>query len=142
MEKYKLIKEYDNKMKRTKITSSEDAYKCAKNFWHEDIEIYESFFICMLNTANESVGYVKLSQGGINGTVVDIRILTKYVIDSLCSNVILFHNHPSGNLKPSKEDINITKKVKDALKLFDIKLLDHLILSKDGFYSLAEYGYI
>lgn len=123
-----------------KILSSDAAYNLIKNFYSDDIEILESCFILLLNNASKAIGYAKISQGGITGTVIDVRIVAKYAVDSLATSVILAHNHPSGNLNPSQADISITEKVKNALALLDIKLIEHLILTVDGFYSFADEG--
>jgi len=93
-----------------------------------------------LDRANNTAGFAKISQGGTAGTVVDIKIIAKYAVESLSSSVIICHNHPSGNITPSEADINITKKIKDALLLFDIKLTDHIILSENNYYSFADNG--
>ena len=143
-----ILKEYQikpvkgvNNFPSTKIDSPENSYEVIKQFWKEDIEIYESFFILLLNRANKTIGWAKISQGGITGTVVDIKIVMKYVIDSLASAVIVAHNHPSGNLIPSQSDLDITDKLKKSLKLMDTNLVDHLILSPNGdFYSFANNG--
>ena len=81
---------------------------------------------------------LKISQGGISGTVVDTKIIAKYCVDTLCSAVILAHNHPSGNLNPSTQDIKITRKIKEGLELLDVKVLDHVILTSDSYYSFAD----
>ena len=94
----------------------------------------------MLNQANKTIGYAKISQGGIAGTVVDVRIIAKYAVESLAVSVILAHNHPSGNLKPSEADLIITKKIKEGLKILDIKVFDHIILSADNYYSFEDEG--
>lgn len=126
---------------KKKIRSSDDSYEVIKQFWHEDIEIYESFFILLLNRANMTIGWAKISQGGITGTVVDVKILLKYVVDTLASGVIIAHNHPSGNLIPSQSDIDITRKVKEALSYLDSQLIDHLIITPDnGYHSMADNG--
>jgi DNA repair protein RadC len=133
----------NNNFPSTKISSLEDSYQIIKQFWKEDIEIYESCFILLLNRANKTIGWAKISQGGITGTVVDIKIVMKYVIDSLASGVILAHNHPSGNLTPSQSDFNITNKLKKSLELMDTNLVDHLILTPNGeYYSFQNYGQI
>lgn len=124
------------------IRRSEDAEKYARQFYGDDIEILESFFIMLLNKANAVTGWVKISQGGTAGTVVDPKIVAKYAVDSLSSGVILCHNHPSGRLLASEADNQITRKIKDGLKLFDIAVLDHIILSSNGFYSYADDGNI
>lgn len=125
---------------RTKITSSDDAYNVIRQFWHDDIEIYESFFVLLLNRANVTIGWAKISQGGITGTVADPKLIVKYAVDSLASGVILAHNHPSGNLTASAADIEITEKIKKALSYIDSTLMDHLILAPDGYVSMKECG--
>jgi DNA repair protein RadC len=123
---------------KAKIKLSKDAYEYALQFYEDDIDIYESFFLLTLNTANIVTSYVKISQGGVRGTIVDNALVAKYAIDVLASSVIIFHNHPSGNVNPSNSDINLTKDLKKGLMLFQIGLLDHLIISKDNYYSLTD----
>lgn len=123
-----------------KIKDSLTAADFIKQFYGDDIEIFESVFILLVNNANKTIGYAKISQGGITGTVVDVRMVAKYAIESLACGVIIAHNHPSGTLKPSDSDIDITKKLKIALKTLDINLLDHLILTSESFYSLQDNG--
>lgn len=125
-----------------KVNSSETSYNFAKKFYHDDINIYESCFIILLNSANNVTGYAKISQGGICGTIVDKRLVCKYAIDALASACILVHNHPSGNLRPSRDDENLTMATREALKLFDIRLLDHIIITEDKYYSFADEGKI
>jgi len=124
---------------KAKITSSADGYHYMRQFYLDDIDVFESFFLLMLNNSNNTIGYAKISQGGITGTLVDIRIVAKYCVDSLATACILGHNHPSGKREPSNADKSITKKLKDGLALLDIKVLDHLILTSDnGYYSFAD----
>lgn len=136
---YELRKNQTNFVKE-KIQSPGDSAKYIKQFYTDDIEIYESFFLLLLNNANQTIGYAKISQGGIVSTVVDVRIIAKYVVDSLATGIILAHNHPSGNLKPSEADLRLTENVKQAMKLFDVSVLDHLILTVDGYYSFSQEG--
>ena len=82
----------------------------------------------------------KIAQGGICGTVVDMKIIAKMAVDCLASGVIICHNHPSGSLMPSQSDVEMTQKLNGALLLLDTKLLDHIILTADGFYSFADRG--
>lgn len=133
----RLVKD-KSEYKKVKITSSKDASAYARGFFNEDIEIYESFFMISLNRANNTEAYVKISQGGVAGTVVDVKLIAKYAIDCLASGVIVCHNHPSGTLFPSDQDLRVTEKIKNALKLLDINLLDHIILTKEGHYSFAD----
>lgn len=137
--KLKVEKTY---FKKVKITQSSDAYNVIKQFYNDDIEIYESFFLLLLNRANNTIGYVKISQGGTIGTVVDVKLIAKYAVDSLSCAVILAHNHPSGNKQPSQNDRNMTKKVKEALKLFEIQVLDHIILTSESYFSFGDEGII
>lgn len=136
------IKANVTNIEREIIKSSSDCARIMRNFYGDDIEIYESFFLILLNRSNRVMGYAKISQGGICGTVVDKRIIAKYAIDSLCSAVILGHNHPSGNTIFSPADINVTKEIKTCLELFDIKVLDHVVLTVDEYRSMADEGVI
>lgn len=125
-----------------KITSSNDVYDYAKQFYFDDLLIYESSFIMLINRASKVIGYAKISQGGVAGTFVDVKIVAKYALESLCDGVLFIHNHPSGNVKPSIEDRQITDKLKKALSLFDIKLLDSIIISDNSYYSFSDEGLI
>lgn len=125
---------------KEKITSSSQGSEFIRRFYNDDIEIFESFFLLLLNQSGHTIGYAKISQGGITGTVVDVRIIAKYVVESLATQIIIAHNHPSGNLKPSQSDIDMTKKIKDAMNIFDVRLLDHVILTADSFYSFSDEG--
>ncbi len=138
---YKIVPIKGNDLDTKKIRDSADAYNYMLQFYHEDIEIYESFFLLCLTRANTTRAYMKISQGGTTGTVVDPKILAKYAIDTMSSGVILCHNHPSGNLIPSKMDIEITNKIKNGLKLFDVNVLDHIIISPNNeYYSFCDEG--
>jgi DNA repair protein RadC len=132
------LKKIQTEFPAVKISSPDEAADFIRQFYFDDIEIFESFFILLLNQANKTIGYAKISQGGIAGTVVDVRIIAKYAIESLAVSIILAHNHPSGNLKPSQSDLDITQKIKAGLKILDIKVFDHLILSADSFYSMEN----
>lgn len=101
---------------------------------------YEESWALLLNNNARLVRAVKLSQGGMTGTIVDVRILLKKAILADATNVILVHNHPSGSLRPSKEDDNLTRAVKNALSVVDIRLLDHVIITDGGYYSYNETG--
>jgi len=101
---------------------------------------HEEFWILFLNRSNKVINRLKLSQGGISGTVTDVRMIMKKAIENLASGIIVCHNHPSGNLSPSESDTRITQKIKEAGNLMDIQLLDHLIISDKDFYSFADNG--
>lgn len=134
------LKKNKSSFKKEKITGSETAANYIRNFYSDDIGIYESFFILLLNNNSQTIGYAKISQGGIVGTIVDVKIIAKYVVDSLATGIILAHNHPSGTLLPSQADKDITKKVTEVLKYFDCKVLDHIIMTEDSYFSFADSG--
>lgn len=127
-----------------KINSSSDAAEVFFSHWTKGtIGLHESFKIMLLNNSNNVKGIFEISNGGITGTLVDLRILFAVILKSLTVGIILTHNHPSGTLKPSSPDVEITKKIKEAASFFDIKLLDHIILAPDGsYYSFADDGLI
>jgi DNA repair protein RadC len=102
--------------------------------------LHEEFWILFLNRSNKVINRMKLSQGGISGTVTDVRMMMKKAIEYLASGIIVCHNHPSGNLNPSESDTKITQKIKEAGNLMDIQLLDHLIISDRDYYSFADNG--
>jgi len=101
---------------------------------------HEEFWVMYLNRNNRLLSKIKISSGGVSATVVDVKIILKKAISQLASVIILAHNHPSGNLKPSKADHNLTKKIKEAAKLLDIQVADHLIISQHGYYSFSDEG--
>ena len=127
-----------NEMQSIQVTGPADAAVFAANFFEDDINIYESCFIILLNRANKIIGWYKVSSGGLDATIIDKRIICKVAIDALSAGVILVHNHPSGEVKPSSADIKMTKEVKDCLKLFDVALVDHIILSENKYYSFTD----
>ena len=137
---FHLVKE-ERDFKRVKITCSKDAAEYAHNFYGSDIEIFESFFVILMNNANNTIGYVKISQGGIVGTVVDVRIIAKYAVDALAIGVILVHNHPSGELKPSTADKDLTKRIKAGLATLEIRVLDHIIIIPKGKWDIKGVQY-
>lgn len=126
-------------VKKIKVQHSSDAVEFFKEIW-EGIDIYESVFVMYLNRANNTIGWYKASQGGITGTVCDPRLIMKKALDCLATSIILCHNHPSENLNPSKADEELTQKIKEACNFFDIKLLDHLIIATNGYYSFTDEG--
>ena len=103
---------------------------------------YEVFAVLFLNRANRIKHFEIISRGGLTGTVADPRLILKKAVEQDATSIILSHNHPSGNLQPSQADDDITKKIKMAASYFDIRVLDHLIISDDGFYSFADEGMI
>ena len=140
---YKIVKaDQGNPIPCKKIISSKEGEEFIRQFYGDDIEIYESVFVLLLNRASNTIGWAKISQGGITGAIVDVRLVCKYAVDTLATGIILAHNHPSGTLAPSQPDIDITKKIREALKNFDVQLYDHVILTSDGYYSMADEGII
>ncbi len=135
---------YKSKVKaseRPKITSSKDAYNILIQSWDENkIEFVEQFKVLFLNKANKVLGIYEVSTGGISGTVADPRVIFVAALKSNCSGIIICHNHPSGNLKPSRQDEALTEKIKKAGELLDIKLLDHVIVTNESYYSFADEG--
>lgn len=101
---------------------------------------YEVFAVIFLNRANKINHFEIISKGGITGTVADPRIILKKALEEDATSIVLCHNHPSGNLQPSRADEELTKKIKEAAAYFDIKIIDHIIVSEDGFYSFADEG--
>ena len=99
---------------------------------------YEEFWAVFLSRANRVIGKMKISQGGVSGTVTDVRLVMKKAVESLSSGIIICHNHPSGNTTPSDADKKITKKIKEAASFFDIQLLDHVIIAGKNYYSFAD----
>ncbi len=123
---------------RPQITSSKDVFQIMIPTY-ADLN-HEEFWIVLLNTANRVIGKHKLSKGGRAGTVVDVKILFEEVLSYKATSVILTHNHPSGNLSPSDQDRVLTKRISEAGKLLDIKVLDHLIFSNNDYYSFSDSG--
>lgn len=127
---------------KVKITNSKVSAEFIRQFYNDDIGVFESFFILLLNRANNTVGYAKISQGGIAGTVVDKMIIAKYVVDNMASSVILAHNHPSGQMFPSEADKQLTRDLVRALSFLNCNVLDHIILSpeQNQYYSFSDNG--
>jgi DNA repair protein RadC len=123
---------------KNKITGSPDVYDLIKA---DLLDIaHEEFWILLLNRANRVIKKAQVSQGGVAGTVADPKIIFKLALDELASGIILAHNHPSGNLTASQADLDLTKKLKEAGKLLDIQVLDHLIVAGQKYFSFADEG--
>jgi len=125
-------------LNKNKITGSKDVAdifsSMLSDFNHEE------FWILILNRSNKIIDRIKISQGGISGTVIDVRLIMKHAIEKAASSLIICHNHPSGNTLPSEADKRITTKIKEAGLLMDINLLDHIIVSEKSYYSFADEG--
>jgi DNA repair protein RadC len=135
---------YRNKVKpseRTQVTCSTDSYQVLKASWDSGkLEFVEQFKVLLLNRANRVLGIYELSTGGMAGTVADPKLIFVAALKACASGIILSHNHPSGNLKPSAADLQLTKKMKAGGELLDIVVLDHIIITSESYYSLADEG--
>ncbi len=125
---------------RPRIGTSRDAFNVIAPFLTD--LYHEEFWLLFLNKACEVMAREKLSTGGTAGTVADVKLAFKMALDAHASAIIAVHNHPSGNLKPSDADMELTRKMKEAGKILDLPLLDHLIVSERGYYSFADEGLI
>ncbi|PKP32431.1 MAG: hypothetical protein CVT99_05280 [Bacteroidetes bacterium HGW-Bacteroidetes-16] len=123
---------------KQKITSSQDAY----NLLYADLsdKYHEEFWILLLDRANKVIRKVNISEGGLTGTVADPKKIFQLALEQHASGIILAHNHPSNNLQPSPNDMDLTKKIVSGGKSLDINILDHLIIGNDKFYSFADEG--
>jgi DNA repair protein RadC len=124
--------------KTLKITSSKDVFEIVRPYL-QDLA-HEEFWILLLNRSNQLIKPISISQGGVSGTVSDPKIIFKHALEALASGIILVHNHPSGNTKPSQADLNLTKQLKEAGKVLEIPVLDHLIYTDAGYLSMADEG--
>src|SRR5690606_38743113 len=126
---------------RPVVARSKDAFDIFISTWDMNrICLNEQFKVLLLNRANRVLAMYEASSGGTTGTVVDIRLLLVAALKTNALSMILAHNHPSGNLKPSKADLTLTERIVSAARLMDIHVLDHLIISSDGYCSLADRG--
>ena len=124
-----------------KISSSRELYELVLSQWNwKEIEMLEEVKVIFLNRNNIVIVFYHLAKGGISACTVDIRIILGIALKSLSTSIILVHNHPSGNLQPSQSDKEITKNLKEAGKLVQIALIDHLIITKENYYSFADEG--
>jgi DNA repair protein RadC len=135
---------YHSKVKaadRPKVTSAADAYKILLEHWNkESIELFEEFKVMLLSTNASLLGIYEVSRGGISGTFVDSRLIYAAALKAAASSIILAHNHPSGELKPSRADETLTRKIAEGSKLLELKVNDHLIISPEHFFSFANEG--
>ena len=129
-------------LEKDKIKSSGDVISVLKEVYEKNkISYQEEVIILYLINSNKLLGYQKLCTGGLTSAIIDVRLIYSTALKSLATGIIISHNHPSGNTRPSLQDRNLTKQVKEAGKLLDIKLLDHLILTPDDQYiSMADIG--
>ncbi len=124
---------------RPRITCSKDSADLLRTLWNENnIELLEQFKILLMNRGNKVLGYVELSSGGVTGTVADPKLIFMAALKSNACAIIISHNHPSGNLKPSQADLELTRKFTEAGKILEVSVLDHLIMTPQGYYSMAD----
>lgn len=138
---YKIVKE-PQALQKTKISCSNDAVEVFRELIADQIEVREIAYALFLNQANNTVGFYKISEGGIGGTVIDNRLVAKVAFDTLATAVIYLHNHPSGNINASQADKQMNKTARKFWDALDIRYLDCVIVTKDNFYSFADSGII
>jgi len=126
-----------------KINCSKTCANLLREMYDADtLEYTESFIVLLLNRQNETIGWNKVSQGGLNSVMVDIRVLFTVALQAGATSMIISHNHPSGSLIASEQDLTLTRRVAEAGKILDIHLLDHVIITAEGYTSLADKGLI
>lgn len=126
---------------RPKIQGSREAYDLLRENWDDQkLEFVEQFKIILLNRANKALGIFEVSTGSSTGTVADPKLIFVAALKANACGIILAHNHPSGNLTPSQADIDLTKKLKEAGKFLEIQILDHIIVTTEGYFSFADEG--
>lgn len=133
---------YTNEVdEKIKVMGSSEVYQVLKANWDLDtIELQEEFKILLLNQGNQVLGIKSMFKGGINTCSIDVRLIMGMVLKANASALIITHNHPSGNLNASESDKRITSKIKECCELFDIRLLDHIIMAKNSYLSFADEG--
>lgn len=144
MELTEILISYKNKNQdAVKVSSSVEVYNFILNHWDDDtLDIQENVKMLLLNSSNTILGVYDVSKGSINSTVIDLRLVLSVALKCLASSIILVHNHPSGNINPSEQDRELTKKIKSACKFLEIQLFDHIIITRHDYYSFADNGYI
>ena len=127
----------------TKITTADESAEYFREFYSEsELLLRESFYFMALNRSNRVLAVIKLSEGGINGTICDIRIILFYLINLYASGLIICHNHPSGNLSPSETDKKLVKRLKEVCRLIEVELYDSIILTDISYCSMKSEGYL
>ncbi len=127
-------------LEKIRISGSQEVYQLFQPLI-ADLS-HEEFWVLFMNRSNRVIDNIRISQGGISGTVIDVRLILKNALERLSSSLILCHNHPSGNLKPSDADIKITRKISEASRSMDIQLLDHIIIADNSYFSFSDEGMI
>ena len=123
------------------ITSSEDAYKLLRGQYDDDTLEYKEYFkVVLLSTASKVLGIVTISEGGVIGTVVDVKQILQAAILANATGILLSHNHPTRNAKPSEEDRRMTRKIEEAAKIMQIRVMDHIIVCDESYFSFKDEG--
>ena len=125
---------------KPKFNGSKQACNILRPFYDGSLDHRESFKILLCDRNNRMLGVHHVSEGGLSGTVVDLKIIGQSMLLSNCSSIILCHNHPSGNLNPSKADIKVTEKIKNLCEILDIRLLDNIIITSESYFSFNDEG--
>ena len=126
---------------RPKVETGRQAYELLLSSWDKgNIEFIEQFKLMLLSRSNKVLGIYTVSTGGMAGCFVDVKLVFASALLSCAHNVILAHNHPSGNLRPSELDLSMTRRIKEAGRVLDIQVLDHIIITTDSYYSFADEG--
>lgn len=139
---FKISLKYKSKKTELKtISGTDDAAEVARMCFDADtMDWTESFIVIALNNANKVLGFYKVSSGGVTATIADPKVIFQFALLSNASHIIIAHNHPSGNLQPSNADKQITEKIANAAKLLDMRLLDHIIVTDESYYSFEKAG--
>jgi len=125
--------------KKVRVNTSAKIYALMLKNW-EQIEYRESFKILLLDVSKQALGINTVSMGGLSESIVDVRMILQGALLANAKGIVACHNHPSGNIRPSRDDDVVTMRIREASKIIDIKLIDHLIIAKDGYYSYADAG--
>lgn len=126
---------------KAKLSNPDHVVEVLRACWEPDtIEYKEYFVMLLLNRAHHLIGFHRVSEGGLTGTLVDVKIIFSVALKCNCAAIILCHNHPSGNTIPSSSDIALTTRIREGGKLLDIAVLDHIIITSDSYYSFADEG--
>lgn len=123
-----------------KISRSKDASDFFKSIWSDTLELKESMYMILLNKANNVQSFLRISEGSIDGTVIDMQIIFATILKTPCKGFIIAHNHPSGNLIPSQADLQINNQIRDVAKMHKVQFLDNLIITPEGYLSFADDG--
>ena len=125
---------------RAKVSKSSDCYELLLRHWGDTIDLYEDFYVLLLNNAHRVLGLVKIATGGATRCEVDPKKVFSVALLNGACKIVLSHNHPSGNKEPSDNDTCMTKNIAESGKMLEIYLIDHIIVTSDGFYSFSDHG--